>query len=77
MPSLKYCYGDTNAVRACIALAASTRDVEVSPTSEPRSISLELDNKAVLTDPNAIARYIGETDTALEFLCILPARELP
>ncbi|KAK9918584.1 hypothetical protein WJX75_005162 [Coccomyxa subellipsoidea] len=33
--------------------------MEVSPTSELRSISLELESKAVLTDPNAIARYIG------------------
>ena len=60
MPLLKYCYGDTDAVRACIALAASACEMEVSPTSELRSISLELESKAVLTDPNAIARYIGE-----------------
>ncbi|CAL8471724.1 g11266 [Coccomyxa elongata] len=59
MPSLKYSYGDSDAIRACIAIAANPGDVEVSPTSEPRSISFELDNKTVLTDPNAIARYIG------------------
>lgn len=60
MPALKYSYGDPNAIRACISVAANSGDVEVSPTSEPRPISLELENKTVLTDPNAIARYIGE-----------------
>lgn len=69
MRTLKYCYGDFHAVKACIALAASEQEVELYPTSERTSISLELENKTVLTDPNAIARIIGESSVIFSPLC--------
>jgi hypothetical protein len=59
MPSLKFTYGDVDAIKACIALAAGDQAVDVAPTTAARSVVLELDNKETLTDPNAIAKYLG------------------
>lgn len=60
MPTLRYCKGDPDALKACIAAAASNTAIDVAPTNTSRSTALELDNKETLTDPNAIARYAGD-----------------
>ena len=67
MPVLRYKPGDAQAIKPCIAVSLSASSVEVFPI-DSGPVRLELDNKEILTDLNAIARRTGLA------LCLLGAR---
>jgi ethanolamine utilization microcompartment shell protein EutL len=64
-PVLRYRVGDPQALKACIAAALSSADVTLSgydPASTESallSVNLVVDDSTVLSEPNAIARFLG------------------
>ena len=75
MPHLRYTLGDSEAVKACIALSVSGAACDVSPTALPRSIGLDFDEKGAISDSNAIARYLGELHTIASCMLLRYMRE--